>query len=488
MKTLIVVHTPKHWPLDIPEVEVISSRDYLTNLRYAEMRNVRVFNLCRSYRYQSNGYYVSLLAAARGHKPLPDIGTLQDMRSAALSRSMSEDLADLIQRNLKDIQSHEFTLSIYFGRNLARRYDHLALKLYNLFKAPLLRASFVYKKEWELRRIVPVSTGEIPDSHRPFIVSQAQDYFSRHHPRRKSGESYRYDLAILHDPSEKHPPSDERALNRFVRAAENLSMRAELITRDDFSRIAEYDALFIRATTQVNHFTYQFARRAEVEGLAVIDDPESIIRCTNKVFLAEALKRKKIPAPRTMIVIAEQLEQAITSIPFPCVLKQPDSAFSAGVVKAEDPEDLRQKAAAFFEKTDLLVIQEFLPTEYDWRVGVLDGEPLYACQYHMAQRHWQIMKHSQTGRTVSGQVRTLPVSRVPKPIISNAVKAASLFGNGLYGVDLKSRGKLTYVIEVNDNPSIDAGYEDTVLGEGLYTRIMKSLLKRIQLLRQGKRL
>ena len=61
---------------------------------------------------------------------------------------------------------------------------------------------------------------------------------------------------------------------------------------------AEFDALFIRETTLVNHHTYRFARRAASEGLVVIDDPESILKCTNKVFLAELLSRHKMPMPQ----------------------------------------------------------------------------------------------------------------------------------------------------------------------------------------------
>ena len=81
-----------------------------------------------------------------------------------------------------------------------------------------------------------------------------------------------------------------------MKAAESLAIRPELITRDDYGRLAEFDALFIRETTYVNHHTYRFARRAASEGLVVIDDPVSIVRCTNKVYLAELLQRYRIPS------------------------------------------------------------------------------------------------------------------------------------------------------------------------------------------------
>ena len=62
----------------------------------------------------------------------------------------------------------------------------------------------------------------------------------------------------------------------------------------------------------------------------------------------------------------------------------------------------------------------------------------------------------------------------------SAVRAASLIGDGLYGVDLKQVGRAAYVIEVNDNPSIDAGYEDGLLKDTLYERIMEHFVRRLE--------
>jgi glutathione synthase/RimK-type ligase-like ATP-grasp enzyme len=46
-------------------------------------------------------------------------------------------------------------------------------------------------------------------------------------------------------------------------------------------------------------------------------------------------------------------------------------------------------------------------------------------------------------------------------------------------VDLKEVGGRILVIEVNDNPSIDAGIEDAVLGDSLYQSIMETLMARV---------
>src|SRR5436309_3803564 len=132
---LIIANDLKDWPFQVPGVEVVDARAYLTRHEYSERRGAKLFNLCRSYRYQSIGYYVSLLAAARGHKPLPSITTIQDMKSPAIIRHLSDDLDELIEKSLTPIHSKEFVLSIYFGRNVAKRYDALSRNLFNLFHA-----------------------------------------------------------------------------------------------------------------------------------------------------------------------------------------------------------------------------------------------------------------------------------------------------------------------------------------------------------------
>jgi glutathione synthase/RimK-type ligase-like ATP-grasp enzyme len=60
------------------------------------------------------------------------------------------------------------------------------------------------------------------------------------------------------------------------------------------------------------------------------------------------------------------------------------------------------------------------------------------------------------------------------------VSCANLVGNGLYGVDLKELDSGVYVIEINDNPNIDAGTEDAVLGDELYRKVLGHLLRQFE--------
>lgn len=485
MNHLIVVNNPKNWPLDIPGVDVISAKSYITDPSFISLKSLKVYNLCRSYRYQSLGYYVSLLANARGHKPFPNVLAIQDIKSQSIIRIVSDELNQLIQKSLKPIQTDKFTLSIYFGKNVAKRYDRLAQKLFNQFQAPFLRAEFSKKdEEWILKNIQAISANEVPEEHKPFITQMAQEFFKKRYSVTPKKDT-RYDLAILVNPNEELPPSDEKAIQRFIRAAESLDFQTELITKDDYSRINEFDALFIRETTSVMHHTYRMARKAAAEGLVVIDDPESILMCTNKVYLAELLTKHQIPAPETLIISPETSELVSDKLGFPCILKQPDSSFSQGVVKVNDKAEFDEKSKALFEKSDLLIAQKFIPTTFDWRVGILNGEALYGCRYHMARKHWQIYERTGDGKTYSGNADTLAIEDIPKDVVKNALKAAKLIGNGLYGVDVKEIDGKVYVIEVNDNPSIDSGCEDAILKDKLYQAVMDEFLRRVELKKRG---
>ena len=194
------------------------------------------------------------------------------------------------------------------------------------------------------------------------------------------------------------------------------------------AELAEFDGLFIRATTSIDDYTYRFARRALQEGMPVIDDPVSMIRCTNKVYLHELMEAQGVPIPPTvMLAEDEDLAKAAQTLGWPMVVKIPDGSFSRGVHKVENAEQLQKLTEELFDDTDLLLAQKFMPTDFDWRVGVLDGEPLFVCQYQMARGHWQIIKHGPDGAREGG-FRTLAIADAPPKVIDVALRAARAIG------------------------------------------------------------
>jgi glutathione synthase/RimK-type ligase-like ATP-grasp enzyme len=479
VKILFVVNREQDWPFEIAGSCVATARAYLTDPAYSSV-DAQVVNLCRADRYQGRGYYVSLLAEARGHAPLPEVKTIEDLQAPAHLEMLSEEADPLVQRALEHAASHVFELDAYFGRDPANLHPTLAQHLFNAVKAPLLRAVFERADgRWRLQDARAIGVADTPPQHRPFLFAAATEYVTgRRRPRLLSAESIVPAIAILHDEHATDRPSNDLALRKFVDAAPSVGLRAEIVSPDALDRLADFDGLFIRATTSVVHYTYEFARRAAALGMPVMDDPDSILKCTNKVYLHELMTRHGVPTPKTIMVHRENLGEIVPALGLPCILKQPDSGFGLGVVKIESERQLMLRAAQLFEHSELLIAQEWLPTVFDWRVGVLDRRPLFVCQYFMAPGHWQVIKRGPSAR-VEGSTVALAVGEAPEIVITTAVRAASLIGAGLYGVDLKQVGEQCYLIEVNDNPNVDAGNEDQVLQDALYREVMGVFARRI---------
>lgn len=487
-KNIIVYNKPKNWHLENINAKIISVKKYITEEKYQLNNNYRIFNLCSSYQYQSYGYYVSLLASARGQRVIPNTTTIRDFKSIEIIRSISSDIDELLQEALKHKKENSFCINVYFGQSDIHGFKKIASKLYQLFEAPLFKVSFIKDDRWIIKKIIPLNLHKFSQTEFEKVQKFAKEYFDKKRFNKATLKSFKYDLAILTNPNETNPPSCPVALKKFKEAANKKGIYTEFITKDDFDKINEFDALLIRETTSVNNHTYEISRLAYAEGLVVIDDPWSIIRCSNKIYQNELFKHNKILTPKTIIYTKNLFNASMANdVTFPVVIKQPDSAFSLGITKANDKNEMIEKIEELFKKSDMVVCQEFMYSDFDWRIGIIDHTPIFACKYYMTKDHWQIYNWNINDGDPSGDSETIPISDVPQKILDTAVKASSLIGDGLYGVDLKEIEGKVYVIEVNDNPNIDYGIEDYILKDKLYEKIIDSIYNRIEISRNIKR-
>ncbi|MBK7541044.1 MAG: RimK family protein [Candidatus Competibacteraceae bacterium] len=483
---IILVENPTDWKTHFPKLPVVAAKDYLAKPEYSSAgRNLRVLNLCRSYRYLSVGYYCSLLAEARRHRVIPSVRTLNDLSRKSIYSLDIEDLDDHVQQVLgkprPGFTATAFELDIYFGQCPAKELQELARQLFGVFRAPLLRVEFRLQGQWRIATLKALHLSSLSAEQEEMFMGALTTYLSRRWRQPRARSNYRYDLAVLHNPKEAMPPSNPKALQQFVKIGRECGVNVELIEKKDYGRLAEFDALFIRDTTGIDHYTYQFAKKAESEGMVVIDDPDSILKCTNKVYLDELLRTHRIRTPKTVIVRRDNLERVDNEIPYPIVLKIPDGSFSRGVFKVTNRPELLEVAGRLFKSSDLVLAQEFLYTDFDWRVGILNRTPLFVCQYFMSKEHWQIYNHEpgQERAAREGDSKTFRVEDAPEIVVKTALKAAGLIGNGFYGVDLKQTTKGVVVIEINDNPNIDHGVEDAVLKEEVYRTIINDFVWRL---------
>jgi glutathione synthase/RimK-type ligase-like ATP-grasp enzyme len=283
---------------------------------------------------------------------------------------------------------------------------------------------------------------------------------------------------------EKYNFSDQKeamALQNFRRTAEKMGHTFNFLFRENLQEIPKYDAVFIRATTDPLYTAYIVSKAAWEMGLNVVDDPKSIQICGNKIHLYSLFKKYNIPHIPTIFLNKDdfhhkRIMEIFKTFGRPVVVKAPYTSFSRYVEKVACETSFREVAKRFFRRSDVLAVQEFMPTAFDWRVGVLNGEVLYVCKYMVPKGRW---KHGAKRRGkpsfVWGRTVTLKRENAPAELKETALKACEVVGHGLYGVDIKEVNGNYVVVEVNDNPSIYAGNED-LRNKDIYERIIAYLV------------
>lgn len=481
---IIVVEKRSDFRWPDPGSRVMTAEEFVSEHADGRTRQRKVINLCRSYDYLSMGYYCSLLAEARGDRVTPSVETILDLQQKTAESPRLSGLNRLIG-GLDDVPRSVNSLSfhVFFGQIEDPELADLARRSFELFRCPLLEVGLERlegSNGWKIAQLLPLDPREV-DPARDSVFLDALERFTRRTWRPALVESApRMDLAILHDPRDPLPPSSAETLQNFVRVGRSMNIDVELIEKKDFSRLTQFDALLIRETTAVDHHTFKFAKKAAAEGMPVLDDPTSILRCTNKAYLSELLQGSGIASPRTRLVSRRTLPKLEDVLAYPVVLKVPDGSFSRNVKKAENWKQFQAIAQAMFKESEIILVQEFMYTDFDWRVGILAGEPLFVARYFMTRNHWQILKHSANGKHEEGRTEAVAIKDTPKAVLEAAVRSAKLVGNGLYGVDLKENASGVYVIEINDNPNIDAGMEDAMLGDELYRKLLGHLLRQFE--------
>lgn len=268
------------------------------------------------------------------------------------------------------------------------------------------------------------------------------------------------------------------ALTNFKIAAMQMGHQFDYIFRSDIGKIPSFDALFIRSTTDPMNACYVASRMAEMNGLRVIDDPDSIIVCCDKVNMYLRLMGSGLPVPETRFLGKREMDKKTVlglfeELGTPAVLKAPFSSFSTYVEKVDSLHAFYETARRYFRRTSEIVVQQFVPSNFDWRVTTLDGEPLFVCKYVMPPHSWKI-QHRENGHVEWARIEAMDLRDVNPKLIELGLEASRAIGHGLYGVDIKEVNGKYLVIEVNDNPNIDAGGEDAKNPE-VYGRIIRYL-------------
>ena len=281
-------------------------------------------------------------------------------------------------------------------------------------------------------------------------------------------------LAILYDEDRRFLPSDPAAIDKFLLSAKKHRLNSKIIKEVQLNELRECDGLFIRNTTSKINETYHFAAMAHMLDMPCIDDIYSIGFCTDKIKQAHSYHMNNILTPLTFCISRNNFDFIGRIIKFPAVIKRPDGCFSRGVYKARDKVEYEKMCYDLFKKPEIyeLVVQQFVKTEFDWRICLLSNKALFAVKYYIPAGDFRIVKYKNNDEYVEGEHECVPLDQVPEHVMRAAYQASICAGNGLYGVDIKDKDNSAYVIETNDNPSIDAGIEDGLEQDKIYDSII----------------
>jgi hypothetical protein len=224
-RLVIVVEKASDWGSYYPSDNVVTAMDYLRAPATGEERT-QVVNLCRSYKYLGSGYYVSLLAEARGHRVIPSVRTINDLRKRSLYGLDVEDLNQKLTNFLPagGRDTTDLGILVYFGQTGYPDLQDLARQVFETFPCPLLRIEFERERVWQIGAIKPVGLHTLNDAQEDGFA-QALDQFSRKLWRKpRARRQFRYDIAMLVDPKEKMPPSNKKALKAFIDAGKQLGI------------------------------------------------------------------------------------------------------------------------------------------------------------------------------------------------------------------------------------------------------------------------
>jgi|SRR5882672_5459791 len=292
----------------------------------------------------------------------------------------------------------------------------------------------------------------------------------------------KFNLAVLCQPLIKPTPSSLVTIRHFAKIVSDVGISVHQINQNEIDKLNQYDGLWIRQTTSITNRTFDFAVRANTLKIPCIDDYKSILICCNKIPQMTMLADAGIGTPLTLLISAENSLEAfrvLDKVKLPLVVKIPDGAFGCGMYKVNSVEELGRATTELFRQSQTLLVQPFLQSKFDWRVGVLGREPLFVCEYHFARGHWQIIKHYPDGKQREGAHYTKALEQTPVEVLDLAVDAVkALGGEGLYGVDIKETSDGLVVMEVNDNPNLEHGIEDQIGKDHIWLKLAQWFLDR----------
>ena len=212
-------------------------------------------------------------------------------------------------------------------------------------------------------------------------------------------------------------------------------------------------------------------RGLQRRGVSVLNGPEALLACHDKLVTTLRLGRAGLPHPETGYLSPSSRRDDVSRLRFPLVVKPRFGSRGEWVTACADPDELgplleRLRRRAWFRRHGALVQELVPPAGHDLRVLVAGGRAVGAVRRVAAPGEWRT-------NVALGATRH-PVQ--PQPHACElAVAAAAAAGAELAGVDLIPRPDRSFaVLEVNGAPEFTAAY--SLDGRDVFETVLVALL------------
>ena len=170
-KYIIIIENKNDWDASYPPLNLITVKEYLSNPVYIRLKDAKIINLSKSYRYLSRGYFCSLLAEARKHRIIPSVRTLRDLSKKSIYRidTDADELDNIIEKSFlklwgKHGQHDGMEIYVFFGLCDNTYFEKFAEEIFDTFRCPLLKIEFEKEKDsWEISSIKALTLNAIPE-------------------------------------------------------------------------------------------------------------------------------------------------------------------------------------------------------------------------------------------------------------------------------------------------------------------------------------
>jgi len=215
----------------------------------------------------------------------------------------------------------------------------------------------------------------------------------------------------------------------------------------------------------------------EDKGFTTIPSVDTWSKCNSKYYCNELFRTNGLRTPKTVqITYSDDTSRALKELDtkFPVILKASSgSQTGVGVVISESERSLHAtvQMIKLFSKHIDLILQEFIPIDYDVRVIVLNGEIIASMKRKVIPNEFR------SNASLGAKTELIELTELEK---EDSIKSAELVNGQLIGVDFlpsKNREKdKPYILEVNASPGFGS-IEKTTKGSPT-TTILKSFLNR----------